>query len=83
MELDDACQILRRYRDWRRGAGVRDFMEAGFKPGEVGEALDLLLQTLPVVRRALASTEARLAKCQVQRERIHLQLRSKRGEDRG
>jgi hypothetical protein len=78
MELDDACQILRRYRDWRRGVGVRDFEAAGFKPGEVGAALDEVLAALPVLRKSLASTQAQLAKCRVQRERFHAQLRSKK-----
>ena len=34
-----------------------------------------------VLKKSLASAQAQLVKCQIQRERFHAQLRSKRPED--
>ena len=73
---DDALRVLHRYQRWRKSEGVKGFEDMGFSVDEVSEALDHVLSELPVVRRALFSTQSQLAKCQVQRERFHAQLRS-------
>lgn len=82
MELEDACHLLRRYRDWRRGDGVRSFTEAGFKTGEVAAALDVVLREVPVLICDNRSLRGRLRRCQIQRERFHSQLRRGRGHER-
>ena len=78
MELDTAVHTLRRYQRWRRGEGARDFEQAGFTVAMIGEALDEVLLSVNVLAADNRSLRARLAKCQVQREKLHSQLRAKK-----
>ena len=71
----DAILVLRRYQRWRKGDSDKTFDQSGLDVKEIGDALDHVLTTLPVTLRALASTRGQLAKCQVQRERFHAELR--------
>lgn len=78
MTTDDAVRYLRRYQQWRRGHGEKDFEQAGLNVSEVGQALDTLLGAIPAMKKEITSLSSRLAKCQVQREKFHFELRSKR-----
>lgn len=75
MELEDAVHTLRRYQRWRRGEGVRDFEQAGFTVGMIDQSLDEVLGKVNVLAADNRSLGARLAKCQVQREKFHAELR--------
>lgn len=77
MITDDAILILRRYQRWRRGTSEKTFEEYGLDVKEIGEALDHVLSTVISQTREIASLRSRLAKCQVQREKFHSQLRKK------
>lgn len=76
-ELEDARVTLAAYQRWRRGEDERTMTDAGIDPRAIGLALDVVLAALPRLARAVSSLEARLAKCQVQRERFHAQLRTR------
>jgi hypothetical protein len=75
MTTEDSVRLLRRYQRWRRGDSDKTFGEAGLDVTDIGVALDKLLSVVPALTRELASTRSQLAKCQVQRERFHSELR--------
>ena len=78
METDDAVRVLRSYQRWRKGDSDKTFDESGLDVTEIGTALDEVLTAVLLLTRELASTRSQLAKCRVQRERFHSELRSKR-----
>ena len=78
LTTEESARYLRRYQRWRRGEDERTFEEAGLDPKQIGEALDAVLSAVTTLRAGNASLQARLAKCQVQRERIHFELRRKK-----
>ena len=80
MTTADAVRYLRRFQQWRRGVDEKTMEEASLDPKKTGEALDAVLEAVTAMSRTLASTQSQLAKCRIQRERFHSQLRSKRGE---
>lgn len=67
MSQEEACRIVHHHR-----CGL-----AGADEAELALALDTVLAAVRTLGCALASTRARLARCQVQRERFHAQLRSR------
>lgn len=73
-----ATDYLRRFQRWRSGKDERTMEDAELTPAEITLALQTVLDALPVLTTSLASTRAQLAKCQIQRERFHAQLRSKK-----
>lgn len=75
MNAEDAKSYLVRYNRWRRGDRERDFEEAGFSVKEVGDAMDALIYAHTCQTTEIRSLKARLARCQVQRERAHSELR--------
>ena len=78
MTSAEAIPILRRYQKWRRGVDERTFAETGLTPEIIGQAIDTLLTTVTHQEKEILAGRSRLAKCQVQREAFHFQLRSKR-----
>ena len=78
MDPKAAETFLRAYQVWRKAGGGPDPAAAGFHPGKVSTALDALLADRTSLTATLASTQAQLARCRVQREKFHAQLRSKR-----
>jgi hypothetical protein len=77
MTTQEAHAYLRRYQLWRTGKDERNMEDAGLEPHRITEAIDIVLAAVPVLLSSLKSTRALLAKCQVQRERFHAQLRAK------
>lgn len=78
MTTEAATAYLRRFQRWRSGKDDRTMEEAELTPSGITEAIETVLAAVPVLTRSLASTRAQLAKCQVQRERFHAQLRAKK-----
>lgn len=78
MTTEAAIAYLRRFQAWRTGKDDRTMQEAELTPLRITQAMDTILAAVPVLTRSLASTRAQLAKCQVQRERFHAQLRAKK-----
>lgn len=75
MNPAETSSYLRRFQNWRRGKDERTMDEAGLDPATIGIAIDDILTETKILREENTSLRSRLAKCQVQRERFHSQLR--------
>lgn len=78
MTTEAATAYLRRFQIWRSGKNKCTMQEAELTPAGITEAMETVLAAVPVLISSLNSTRAQLAKCQVQRERFHSQLRAKK-----
>lgn len=74
----EATTYLRRYQRWHRSDDPRPFEETGLTPDGIGTAIDTLLTAVTHQQKEILAGRSRLAKCQVQREQFHSQLRSKK-----
>ena len=75
MKLDQALSILshlQRFNRWKD-----DNMP---DPSQIDAAISAITSEVPSMNSELVSKRRQLARCQVQRERFHLQLRSRGGE---
>lgn len=71
----EATTYLRRYQRWRNNADERPFDETGLTPDGIGNAIDIILTAVTHQQKEILAGRSRLAKCQVQREQFHSQLR--------
>lgn len=75
MTLPDSITYLRRFQAWRYGKDDRSFDETGLSPDSIGNAIETILSKFLIMEQELRSARSQLAKCQVQREKFHAQLR--------
>ncbi len=81
MTLPEATAYLRRYQKWRRENVTQPLIQGGFQSSGINMAIDVILNATTEIKtltQELNSARSKLRKAQVQREKFHSQLRSKR-----
>lgn len=78
MPLPDSISYLRRYQAWRKRVRGQSLTVGGFDREAISQCIDILInaaESTHILQKSLSSTRAQLQKCQVQREKLHSQLR--------